>query len=813
MVVGYRKRLLSSVRFAPYALLSGAFIGAISATALAEEAKVDDVTVTARHREEKAQDVPQPVAVVGGKTADREHIERLQEFAQKVPNFGFFVGNPRGSGANIRGTSGAFSSADGAESAVGFIVDNVFYTHTGFQWADYVDLQSLEVARGPQGTLLGKNTTAGAVVIHTQLPSFARSATFETSYGNRGRIIEKLNVTGPIIDDTLAYRVTFFLDKSGGFIHDQVTGAGLLNNNRWGVRAQLLYTGDNFTDRLIFERLRSDEYNNYSAIWGDSIPFFVNGAAARRFSQNVASRLGKPILSLDPYHPYLTRLGNLDQRTHGVSNEINYQIGENTLTSVSAWREFILHPRNSLGSQYGNELEIISTAFDTHVDQYSQELRFASPKEQELEWQVGFYGLRESIWSYRHDDYGSDSAQWFSNNIATDPGLLNGVSAHQDGKATTTSFAAFGQATWHIDEQWALTAGLRDTYEIKNGSDFGWVSGFNPAYSVQQVLNAVAQAKGGITNFDTGGQRKFNNSLSGLFNPSYRYNENVLVYGSVARGEKSGAVNTNALPILDSARNFKGFQPVIIKPEVTWDYELGAKTNWLDGKLIVNANLYWQDTYNFQTTLVNTDFVDAAGVPINNTYLGNIGHVRFRGVELDGRWSPFDRFWLTFSGALTEVRYIDHRKGTLPVEWRFAGSPGSLDFSGTKAAGVAPLSFNVGFTYDHPLGAAFAGTGFDQPVTAYTYANAAWKDRTPFANGAGTGDWLLYKIEQRPYTLVNFGVGLRTDDDRYNVFFWVKNLFDERYRTNISVSTGGAPNTQTFGDPRWFGGTLRVRLE
>ncbi|MBY6242242.1 TonB-dependent receptor [Methylosinus sp. Sm6] len=804
----YRERLLSSVRFVPCAVLSGVILGAIAPSASAEDAQVEEVKVTARHREEKAQDVPQPVAVVGGKTADREHIERLQEFGQKVPNFGFFVGNPRGSGANIRGTSGAFTSADGAESAVGFIVDNVFYTHTGFQWADYVDLQSLEVARGPQGTLLGKNTTAGAVVIHTQLPSFTRSATLETSFGNRGRIIEKLNVTGPLIEDTLAYRVTFFLDKSGGFIHDKVTGAGLLNNNRWGVRGQLLYTGDNFTDRLIFERLRSDEYNNYTALWGDSIPYFANGAPARQFSQNVASRLGKPILGFDPYSPYLTRLGNLDQRTHGLSNEINFQLGENTVTSVSAWREFILHPRNSLGSAYGNELEIVSTAFDTYVDQYSQELRLASPKEQIFEWQVGFYGLREMIWSNRHDDFGSDSAQWYANDINANPALLNGVVAHQDGKATTTSFAGFGQGTWHIDEQLAVTLGLRDTYEIKTGSDFGWVSGFNPAFTVQQTLAAVAQAKGGIALFDSGGQWKDNNSLSGLINPSYRYNENILVYGSVARGEKSGAVNTNALPILDGARNYVGFQPVIIKPEITWDYELGAKTNWLDGKLVLNANLYWQDTFNFQTTLVNTDYVDAAGVPITNTYLGNIGHVRFRGVEFDGKWSPFERFWLTFSGALTEVRYIDHKKGPRPADWQFTGAPAFLDLSGTKATGVSPLSFNVGFSYDHPLGAAFRDAGFDQPVTAYTYVNAAWKDTTPF-----TTPWSIYKLEQRPYTLVNAGIGVRTDDDRYNLFFWVKNLFDERYRTNIAMSTGSSPNSMNFGDPRWFGGTLRVKLE
>ncbi|MBY6240868.1 TonB-dependent receptor [Methylosinus sp. Sm6] len=803
-----RRFALATTALSGFASLAVAQEPATSAQAggQAAAAQVEEVKVTSRLREEKAQDVPLPVSVVGGKTADREHIERLQDFAQKAPSFTYFVGNPRGSGVAIRGTSGAFQSTDGAESAVGFIVDNVFFTHTGFQWADYVDLQSLEIARGPQGTLLGKNTTAGAVVIHTQLPSFARGATLETSYGNRNRFIEKLNVTGPIIDDQLAYRVTFFLDKSDGFIHDKVTGAGLLDNDRWGVRAQLLYVGDNFTDRFIFERLRSDEYNNYSAFNGDSIPFFANGAAnPNQFSKLIATRLGKTALNInDPYSPYLTRLGKLDQRTHGASNEINIQIGANTLTSVTAWRNFILHPRNSLGAgtTVGNELEVSSGAFDTYANQFSQEIRLASPKDETLSWQVGLYGLRENVWSLRHDDYGSDAAQWFSNNIDTDPGLLNGVVWHGDGKMSTTSFAAFGQATWRIDEQWALTAGLRDTYEIKTGSNVAWISGANPAYNYAAVLALVKKAKG-LTTFDTGFNEKANNSLSGLFNPSYRVNENFLVYSSVSRGEKSGGVNTTAQPVGTTGT----YQPVIIKPEVTWDYELGAKTSWFDNKLVLNANLYWQDTYNFQTQLTDDSLRDGSGNPIVNSYLGNIGHVRFRGVEFDGRWqSPIERLAFTFSGALTEARYIDHPKGPRPVDWGYDGAPTSVNLSGTKALGVSPLTFNVGATYEHPIGAVFADAGLPDQIFAYTYVNASWKDTTPFSN-----PYSIYKLEQRPYTLVNLGIGLRTEDDKYNLFFWAKNLFDERYKTSMTIALS-TPNYYTFGDPRWFGGTLRVKL-
>ena len=460
--MAYRRRLLSSVGLVSIALAGGLTFSP-TGQARAEDnpqpqdTQVEEVKVTARKREEKVQDVPLPISVVGAKTQERERLERLQDFAQKVPNFVPSITNPRTSAMSIRGISGISGGADGSESAVGLIVDNVFYTHVGFQWADFVDLQSFEVVRGPQGTLLGKNTTVGAVVIRTQLPSFARSAMSETTFGNYDRVTQKLNVTGPILDDKLAYRVTLYYDRGNGWINNQFNSQQLLDNNRWGVRGQLYYVGDNFTDRLIFDRLRSDEYNNYGGVWGNSFPFYANGAPARTYAQNLESRLRQPILTYSPYAPYLTRLGKLDQRTTGASNELNYTIGDNTLTAVSAWREFILHPNNSTGNQLS---DVSSNAYDVTVDQYSHETRLASPAGQELEWTIGNYNLYERIFSYNHVDYGSDAAQWFNNRFNTNPLNLWGLSYRNDGKARTFSTAAFGQATWHIDEQWAVTAGL-----------------------------------------------------------------------------------------------------------------------------------------------------------------------------------------------------------------------------------------------------------------------------------------------------------------------------------------------------------------
>ncbi|MFY9655804.1 MAG: TonB-dependent receptor [Methylocystis sp.] len=801
---------------------------AVAASSGPSSATVEEVTVTARLREEKAQDVPLPVSVVGGKTADVQLLDRLQDLATKVPNFVPYITNPRTSAIAIRGITGISGGADGSESATGFIVDNVFFTHVGFQWANYVDLQSFEVARGPQGTLLGKNTTVGAVIIHTQLPSFEPSATFETSFGNYDHIIERLNVTGPIIPETLAARATFYLDKSDGWINDQVSGAGLLDNNRWGVRGQLYYTGEELTDRLIFDRLRSDEYNNYSAVDANNFPFYANGSPVNIWNGSKSSgfipvmnyRLGALPTTFDPYSPLLTNLRNLDQRTTGLSNEINHPWGDDTFTSIAAWRQFILHPRNADNSTWGNGLDIQSTGYDVYVNQYSLENRLASPKDETLEWTVGTYLLREQVDSQDREQNGPQAAAWFLNNPGASPATLWGTTSHQDGIARTFSAAAFAQTSWHLDEQWTLTTGLRNTYEIREGSDFGWVNGNTTAAGI----SAVQTSLGGYSFYDTGGQTQRTNSLSGLINPSYRFNENILAYTSVARGEKSGAVDTNALPLLDSKGNFLGFQPVLTHPEVSWDYELGVKTNWLDNRLIVNLNVFWNDIYDFQAVLVNAGYLDVTGVPLRKTYLGNIPQVRARGFEFDTRYSPIDRLWINFSGQATDLRYVSFPQAAPSNDWLWPGSgnvngiaaPLFVNLSGQRVtsgvsgnAPFSPYSFNIGANYEHPLGAALKDYGYALPISAFGYANLSWYYRSQLSEPLS-----IYYIEQPSYSIINAGVGLKTDDGKYSANLWVKNLADARYIIGAGIGNATSPGTVTFGpsNPRTFGGTLSVKL-
>jgi len=809
-------------------------LAAAAQTARAQDAQVEDVKVTAngqnaagltRQEEKVLQKTPRSADIVNGQKAEVEHLERLNDFSQLVPNYRPGISNPQTSRPAIRGIGQGSGTGNGTESDTGFIIDNVFWKSSGFQWSDFVELDNIEVGLGPQGTAGGKNTTVGNIVVRTQLPSFERKATVETSFANHSHVIEKLNVTGPIIDEKLAYRITGFYDKDQGLFKDALTGQGYLDSNRWGARGQLLYVGDTITDRLIFNFSRSDEYNNNtSGPFSDSFLQYVNGTAPATYAQTLKTRLGRSVLSYDPYRPVNVGTGTLSSRQRTVSNELTWTPGEYTFSAISAYGNFRLLPINGKGNQL---LDIVNSHTNNWTDQFSQEFRVTSPKEQPLEWVGGFYGLYEKIWNYSEAIYGADAARWYNvpfpgqvskYDPKTDPALLQGFDYHQDGKSTTVHLAAYGQATWHFNEQFATTLGLRNSYEQRTGSNFAWEQYYSTKYSPSVIDAAFKAANNGAGVYDTGGVSKGRNMFTGIINPSYKVNDNVLVYALVGRGEKSAAVNFST-PIVDANNNFVALQPVLTKAEVSWDYEIGAKTNWLDGKLISNINAYWTDVYNFQANIVDTSYVDNTGNILAKTLLSSIPHVRLEGVEFNARWNPLERLWLNAAAAYTGAFYIDYLNAPPPPGFQYKGGPATLPRSNTRWENLPKLAFSVGAVYEHPLGAAFANFGewANRSVTAFGYVNANWQDRVQF-----TSPLEPIQYWQPPYTIVNVGVGLRTDDDRYTFSLWAKNLLDRRELANTNSTTttsswtqGNATTPATIGltqTPRAFGGSLLVKL-
>jgi iron complex outermembrane recepter protein len=810
----------------------GAFLSMVASisvlgAARAEDAAVQDVIVTGSDknkpgemskRKTQVQKIPRPIVVVDPKTAQREQLYRLEDFAQKIPNYNPGSGNPRTARPAIRGVSAGAGTGDGAEFDTGFMIDNVFWKHVGFQWANFIDIDSAEVALGPQGTAGGKNTTVGSFVVRTQLPSFERKTTFETQFGSYSHVLQQVNTTGPIIDDRLAYRIAAYYDHGDGWITDKVSGATLLNNNRWGVRGQLLYLGDNFTNRLIFNISQSHEYNNNSSgPYADTFQTYWNGTRpARTYAQNVASRLGRSLLTLDPYSPANTDQGTLDQRLHMVSNELNVNIGENVFTSISAYGNFRLLPRN----QQGNNLtEISKGATDTYVDQFSQEFRLTSPRDQPLEWQVGFFGFYDYVWNRNNTIFGDDAAAWFGNTH-----LLRGMASNRDGKARDLQLAAYGNGTYHLDDQLSVTLGLRDSWEVRSGSDFSWIT-LVPGNGTLEQQQAAIVAGGGQRFFDTGGQKSTLNALTGLFNPQYKVTENVMAYGLVGRGEKAGAVNTAAQAIF-VGDVFQKFQPIVTKPEVSWDYEVGVKTVWNEGRLVLNGNFYWNDIYNFQTNFVDASILDGNGVPLRQTYLGVAPHARLRGFEFDGRWNAFEGFWFNYSGAVIEARWIDFDDAPVDASWTwttiattgpFAGlrAPVKVSRSNTRFNAVPTFQFNVGANYETKLGRLFdeaqgGGEWWTRPLVGFAYVNVAWQDKTQVTNPDA-----VFTYWQPAYAVTNLGLGVKTEDESVSLNAWVKNLTNQipivnTGATAIDPGTATAPATVNFYRfPRLIGGTLR----
>ncbi|WP_246728875.1 TonB-dependent receptor [Methylosinus sp. RM1] len=792
-----------------------ALAAAVAALARAEEAQIADVVVGAgdpglpgelSKRKVEVLKIPRPIVVVDPKTAEREQLYNLRDFAQKLPSYNPGLGNPRTSRPAIRGVAKGAGAGDGSEFDTGFMVDNVFLKHVGFQWANFIDTESLEVALGPQGTNGGKNTTVGSIVIRTQLPSFQRKEVFETQFGNHLHVLQQFNATGPIIDDKLAYRIAAYYDKGDGYFFDQISGASMPGDNRWGVRGQLYYVGENFTDRLIFNYSASHEYNNSaSGPIGDTSLIYANGTTpARSYFQNLQSRLGRSVLTLDPYKSLNTRLGTLDERQHLVSNELNVEVGRNIFTSITAFGKFRLLPRNTGGN---NLTEITNTASNTYVEQFSQEFRLSSPEDQPVEWKVGLFSFYEYVWNRSYTNFGSDAAAWFSA-----PRLLRDMTNNRDGKARDLQIAAYGNATYHIDEQFSLTLGLRDSWEVRSGSNFSWNTIVPGNGTIVEQVDAIV-AGGGQRFYDTGGQKATLNALTGIFNPQYKATENVTFYGLVGRGEKAGAVNTGAQAIFVGGV-FQKFQPVITKPETSWDYEIGVKTNWFDETLIINANFYWNDLYNFQTNFVDTSVVDANGVPTRQTYLGTAKHARLRGFEFDGRWNAYEGLWVNFAGAITEPRWIDFDDAPLDAAWTWSGgtvaAPTQVSRSHSRFNDVPTFAFNVGFNYERPLGVIFDGLGdwANRPVTGFTYANVAWRDKSEL-----TDPTAVIHYWQDAYALINLGFGVRTDDDRYSLNVWAKNIADVRPMDSFSPGTATSPTTIGLPDTvRTVGGTLRVKF-
>ncbi|AXI02333.1 TonB-dependent receptor [Aquirhabdus parva] len=763
---------------------------------------IESIVVTSRNREELAQNIPVPVSVIGSKQLDRDGIVSVDDLTRKAPGLTATTPNARRTGISIRGI-GKASGNDNMEAAVGVIVDNVFLSHVGMSYQDFTDLDRVEVLRGPQGTLLGKNTTMGAINYVSKLPSFKPQGSFEVEGGlNKEALKLKASRSDALIDDVLAYRASVFVDQQQGDLKNiSPLGGNVHEKNRFGGRLQFLWKPtENLNIRLNLDEAQSKEYSNTKPFMIDPLTFADGSSRTASNKLTYTSRLSRdyfggyvPVVGDRSWNEIdVAQLRPLITNNSGESLTIDWDLGDLTFTSITAGRKLHFDANND-SDQTKFDINQGGTLVDH--EQFSQEFRLTSAPSKVLDYQVGLYYLHDSTESTSRTLYGQDAGAFYASNsqyssLKSNKYLLSS-SLNQVYSTTLTtpqtdSVAAFGQANWHLNDKATLTFGLRDTNE-KKSSDSQKNASFYDGSALVSTGNAAADAirasQLGTVYGLVHGQDINNNSVSWLLSPSYQLDKDVLLYASASSGQKSGSVQFKS-----------NGTPLNVDPEKSLDFELGVKSLLLDKRLLLNVNLYQTTVKDYQAT---TSILDSTSSTGYSSVLGNIPEIRARGVEIEGSYAASHDLNLNFSLAYNDAIYSDWSTATCPAE---IVSVAVCNNTGKQVVGAPKVTGVVGADYQTHLG--FGGLSF------HSYINAVAR------TSQNLESQLSIYGRQAGYTLVDGGLGVvgNYNKNKFEVDLIAKNLFDTKYTTSINGFSNSSPvGYDGIGARRYIGLVFKTK--
>ena len=766
---------------------------ATDASAASEEG-LPDVIVTARRRAENAQTVPAALSVVSGDLIDQSYTVNTQGLTTLIPSLNYSSANPRNTAFTIRGLGSSVvavsQSNDGLEPGVGFYIDQVYHARPATAAFDFADIEQVEELRGPQGTLFGKNTTAGALNITTRAPSFTQEGFAELSYGERDFVQAKGWVSGPITD-AIAYRLSGVSTRRNGVIDNIRTGRDTNTLGTQAVRGQLLFKPDDTIQMRVIA-----DFTNFQAYCCGQV-YLRTGtslrAAKRQFGgpAGLAAQFGYTPASINPYDRVTDIDGPLgvDTNEGGVSAITDWNLGFATLTSVSAWRFWNWDAEND--RDYTGLPVQSSQHIPSRQDQYSQEVRLASNGTAPISYVAGVYGFRQTLIGRPISIYGPAAARYLigtttgANATPVPSNLLDGYG--QDGRTDfrSLSYAAFGEVNWRIVPTLTATLGLRYTQEDKDGYYDTTVAG-GPATASAALINARL----GVLRPQSYEAHDSDGSLSGRGNIAWQVTADTMAYASYARGFKSGGINMSGLP-LDNA-NLPVLATAVVRPERNETYEIGLKNALFDRRLIVNIDGFYTKVRDFQATVVENSLTQTVQL---RGYLSNIPEVTVKGIEADLTAIILPGLSARTSLAYSDGEYSDYPAGPCPLEVQTAATT-QCSLTGRRLASLPRFALTAGLDYIRPVGsgemfvhidtASRSGYNGDPSLSRYTYI--------------------------RGYNLTNANIGYRFGDGT-EVIVFARNLLDADYIQNLTIQAGnsglilGSPS-----DPRTIGATVRFRM-
>ena len=770
--------------FEPVARVLVVSIGSVATLDFALEPRLSEmVVVAARRMDEALQAAPMTGAVVEGELlsdAGAFNVNRLREL---VPTVQFFSSNPRNSAVSIRGLGLPFGlTNDGIDPAVGLYVDGVYYARSGAATLDLLDVERLEVLRGPQGAGFGRNTTAGALNVVSRRPGFTREVEGEISAGSLGFLQLKTNLNLPI-NRKVSTRFSLSGTSRDGLLYNTTAGNSLNEMNNLGGRGQLLYAASDKFALVVAADHTRQRPRGFAQVVAGVAPTLR--AANRQYPQ-IAADLGYTPPSFNAFD----RVTDADtphqsyQDVGGTSLTLERRVGSAKLTSITAWRYWNWDPSNDRDF-LGLPITTIS-ANPSKQRQFTQEVRYTTPITDALAFSGGVFGFYQTIDSSGQQEQGSAAARFLlaPTQAALTPGLLDGYGQLADIHSDSTAGALFGQFDWNVSKRVTLIPGIRVNYDRKtldyDSQVYGGLQTTDPALiALQRSVLAPQTYSADVDDTNVTGQLTAR-VLLGATN---------VAYGTVSSAIKPVGLNMNGVPADALGRPL--LSAATVKPERVKHLEGGLKTQPLRGARL-NLAVFNTDVRDYQANVVN------ANVGVLRGYLANAELVRVRGVELDGAAAVGRAVDVFASAAWTDARYTKFADAPPPLEE--TGGPQSKDISGARLPGVPEWALSVGAEAHRPM------VLFSQAGELFAAADASY--RSEFSSSATPSAYL----NVAGYALGNVRAGFRWGQG-WMLSVWCRNVTDANYFELLSAQPGnsglyvGLP-----GDPRTYGVTLRMAL-
>ncbi len=704
------------------------------------------VTVTAQHREETLQETPTTVSAVNGTNITADGVRAIGDLTTFVPNAA--AKNPDGDGRPRWYIRGLGTGDTGAATVypVGIYADDVYLNAPIAGGGPLYDLERIEILRGPQGTLYGKNTTAGAVNIISKKPDFDTDGNGTLGFGSKNERILNGAIGGALVDERLAARVAVYSEERDGFTQNLSNDHTYGDVNKKAVRLQFL--AQLTPDLEALWKIHSREHKGDGSNGSLPVGRYYNVGYVRPHGSKIQ-------LNVDEDY-------KLDH--DGTSLTFNWDLGGYTLTSISAY-DSIRNQALTDADYTPYEVNGVSDV-DNEYNQYSQEFRLASPQEDALRWLAGAH--------YFHEKLDSDALRYVR------PGTTpNGTGSNQTGTVyrdlaythKTDSIALFGNLTYDFTEKFSVTGGLRWTQEKKD---------------IDLVLTQLGPTGAPIAGADNNGTSEKDKTWDAWtydLTPEYRINDNLRVFFRYAHGFRSGGFNTGLSGGLSGLTT--------VDPEELDAYELGLKSEWLDGRLTANANVFYYDYSDIQVNLLTVN----NGVLTTALTNGAAGEVKGAELEIEAQATEFLHLRAALSHLDTEYtdfKNINPNTGAV-----------TADYSGNRFVRSPEQVISLGADYTIPLevgGKLVAGGDVSYRGKEYFLA-----DRQSSAEST---------LSQPHYTLANARLTWFNHDEKISVTGFVNNLTDRRYQVHgrPNGAVGSGQYVITYGDPRTVGVSLTTRF-